>query len=567
MQRALTLVAIVAATFALYLSNGELITSYDSAPNSLLAFNTFATGKLDFDDYRGSYFGKLGGAYAFVEAPNGHLTSYFPIGTAIVTLPIASVVWLVARPVGVAPPSPAFEPFREAYEKIAAALVAACSVGLFFACARRIGASAPATIATTIYALATPMWAIASQGLWQHGPVNLAILAIVYALLGAQRSTGRAAIAWLVIAGVFAGLLPVIRPTALLFSIASLAYVAWTFRRLAPAFIIGGIVGVSPGLAWNLAYFHTLAGGYGGNLAMYRWDISSACFAFAGLLASPSRGLFVFAPVLLLAIAGAVVAWRTRRAGAALLLALGAAAMATTVQYAFFREWWGGFTYGPRFLADTVAIATLLIVYVLPENPLAFARAGLRGAATSAAFVVVCLWCITVQFAGANGGAAGSDWNAVPISIDVAPERLWSLADTQIERNVRAAYYRFFPAAPPGTPTISLSAIAPQPSAPGAAERVTMLVHNGGPTTVWGYRSGRYLGQLRVQLTLANDRATTIPATLYLADSLPPGASATAIGEIPASPAPGTYRVTARPYLVGDTPVTATTAKAALQLP
>jgi hypothetical protein len=155
----------------------------------------------------------------------------------------------------------------------------------------------------------------------------------------------------------------------------------------------------------------------------------------------------------------------------------------------------------------------------------------------------------------------------VPISIDVAPERLWSLADTQIERNVRAAYYRFFPAPPPGTPTISLSAIAPQPTAPGAAERVTMLVHNDGPTTVWGYRSGRYLGQLRVQLTLANDRATTIPATLYLADSLPPGASATAIGEIPASPAPGTYRVTARPYLVGDTPVTATTAKAALQLP
>ena len=543
-------VAIVAVSLSIYLSNGESLTSYDSAPNSLLAFNVFATKRLDFDDFRGSYFGSLGGQYAFVEAPNGHLTSYFPIGTAILTLPIAALFWSIARPDGVTPPSAAFEPTRALFEKLAAAIVAACSVAIFFACATKLGNLAQASIVTAIYALCTSIWSIASQGLWQHGPVNFAVLAMAYGLLRARETQGNASIAWLAFAGIFAGLLPVIRPTAMLYTGASLAYAIWALRSRSVPFLVATILGLSPGVAWNLAFFHAPLGGYGSNLAMYSGNIGPAFAALAGLLVSPSRGLFFFSPILLLGIAGGIVAWRTRGPAAALLLSLAAAALLTVVQYAFFREWWGGFAYGPRFLTDTVAVAALLIVYVIPQRPLGFARGGmLRGSAT-VAFASVCVFCLTVQFAGANGGAAGSDWNAVPMSIDAAPARVWPLRDNQIERNVLAAYFRFFP--PALQPAIvSVLSLTPREVAPGAMGVLSTVVRNVGTTPVYGYRSGRYAGQLRVGLSISQAGRLPSQPMLFLADTLAPGESSAMLGAFQAPTTSGDYRVVAKPLLVG----------------
>ena len=122
--RAASLVLAVAiGSFALYLSNAQRLASYDSVPNSLLAFNLLRDHRLDFDLFRGGYFNALGGQYAFAEAPNGHLASVFPIGTAIVTLPLYAAFWLGSG-AGLPPiESPAFEPFRVRYEQIAAAAV------------------------------------------------------------------------------------------------------------------------------------------------------------------------------------------------------------------------------------------------------------------------------------------------------------------------------------------------------------------------------------------------------------------------------------------------------------
>ena len=67
---------------------------------------------------------------------------------------------------------------------------------------------------------------ICSQGLWQHGSVNLVLLGMIYALLRARPG-------WLLAAGVMAGLLPVVRPTAVLFSIAAAVFVVLAMGRRA----------------------------------------------------------------------------------------------------------------------------------------------------------------------------------------------------------------------------------------------------------------------------------------------------------------------------------------------
>ncbi|MBM4361480.1 MAG: hypothetical protein FJ104_02280, partial [Deltaproteobacteria bacterium] len=82
-----------------------------------------------------------------------------------------------------------------------------------------------------------------------------------------------------------------------------------------------------------------------------------------GLLASPSRGLLVFSPLLGLAFAGMVVAARSKPHRDLLPFAAGAAAM-MAAQCKWF-DWWGGWTYGYRPWLDALPALTLLIVPVI----------------------------------------------------------------------------------------------------------------------------------------------------------------------------------------------------------
>lgn len=564
MRNVLLLAAIVAAAFAIYTSNGDELASYDSAPNSLLGFTVLQQHRLDFDRFRGSYFPALGGQGVFVEAPNGHLSSLFPVGAGIVAFPLAAAFY-VAR--GGEPgvgtiTAPAFEPLRRQFEKTAAALLAAVSVALFLLCAREIANPVQAAIATIVYALATSIWSIGSQALWQHGPVNLFVLAMVYALLRASSARDSAHVtAWLVAAGVCAGFLPVIRPTAALFSAAGGVFAWWTFRARSLPFALALVAGVAPGVAWNAYFFHSLVGGYAGDARLYAWS-PQALTSFAALLVSPSKGLFAYSPVLAFSFAGVV---RARSGGdprgrLVVLLALACAVLA--VQYAFYRSWWGGFAYGPRFLSDVDAVAALALAYALPQDPLAYVRRGGVAAVAALTFTLTLLFSVLVQFAGVNSGAAGSEWNAVPISIDRDPDRVWPVHDNQIERNMRAAYVRFFAwdvarsSDYASGVAVRVTGVAPSllQAASGSAIAVTAGLSNAGRSRIYGYASGVYVGQLRLRVRILDARNPS-PADqfLYVATSPRPGEGASATGTIELPAHAGRYRIAYTPVLVGGT--------------
>ena len=87
---------------------------------------------------------------------------------------------------------------------------------------------------------------------------------------------------------------------------------------------------------------------------------------FAGLTVSPSRGILIYSPIVLVAVYGAVRAWRSplapdsaaaslRRADALLLARyMSLAALAILLTYSKFIVWWGGHGYGPRYLTDAM---------------------------------------------------------------------------------------------------------------------------------------------------------------------------------------------------------------------
>lgn len=557
-------------SFAIYTSNRQTFASYDSASNSLLAFNLLQNHRLDFDAFRGSYFTALGGQYTFEEAANGHLASAYPVGTAILTLPIYAVFSLARNGGTHLPPlsSPDFEPLRLGYEKTAAAVIVAVSVGLFLLCALEIARATGAIIATTVYALATSMWSIASQALWQHGPVNLTVLAMAYALFRAGRARVPTCVTrWLVAAGVCAGFLTVIRPTAALFSIAGLIFVLWSFRAHTVAFLIAFGLGAAPGVAWNAYFFHSLLGGYGGMVPMstvYILTPSHVGAALAGLFFSPSRGILVFSPILAFGVLGAVRAWRIRDRNAVVVLLLACACAALTAQYAVFAYWWAGFTYGPRYFCDTASVAALFVAYAIPRNVPAYVRRTPVTGVTAAIFLLLTWYSVGVQFVGPNSGAAGSEWNAVPISVNRDPDRVWPIADNQIERNVRAAYYLFFnwnvARSSEYERGVAVHVLTLAPSfaqvGRGAAVDATAMLRNDGKSIIYGYNTGVYVGQLRVVVRIIDaNKQLASEQFLYVNGSPAPGEHATALGTITVPSKPGRYLLECTPVLVGGGPL------------
>jgi hypothetical protein len=289
----------------------------------------------------------------------------------------------------------------------------------------------PSLIVTLAFAAGTDMWTVGALALWQHGSVNLLVLAMTGALFAAlDARPSRRMLPWLLVAGLCAGFLFVVRPTALVFSVAGLAFALWEFRPGVLTFVAGAIVGILPGILWNERTFGTLLGAYGQNADAYVFTWPQFSNAFAALLVSPGKGLFVFTPIAVFSLIGLWHALRIQEPRARLLVALSVAAFILLLQYSFFARWWGGTSYGPRYLTDGACILALLLAYAIPARPVGRVAFGVLLAAS-----------IAIQFVGANGEEFGR-WSALPVSVDVQPARVWSLADAPIQRDAEATLRR-----------------------------------------------------------------------------------------------------------------------------
>jgi hypothetical protein len=293
-----------------------------------------------------------------------------------------------------------------------------------------VAGPARAVLVVLVIALATSIRTIQGAGLWQH---TSAALWLVIGLFAWSRAEARPRL-YLVAAAALA-LATACRP---IFVVAPLllAFDAWrssaSGRSREPGPVIGTlalIVGIG-GLA--LAANFWLHGSFLGGRVEFvespeRYADVRSYFAFsplhwAGLLVSPNRGLFVFSPVLLFALPGLLRTLRGDAPSAQRLITL--AGLATFFLYGFIRTWWAGSVYGPRYTADLLPFfAFWLALTPLPTR----ARP-----VWATLFAVAFLFSAAVQSVGARAYPCG--WNAFPALIDDAPERVWSLRDSQIRR-------------------------------------------------------------------------------------------------------------------------------------
>lgn len=326
--------------FALYTGNGMLLTSGDNLATRLIPSRLLTRGTID-----------LSGVAPFDARPlhyaatrvGERVLSAFPMGTAALAVPHAALALAASR-------GRVDERLIERWEKHAAACLTLLAVVLFYLAARRFG-RAEALGATSVFALATPLPTSASQALWTFtGELPCLTLALCLLL-------GRSAPA---LAGAAMGMAFLCRPTALLAGVVLGVALAVKDRRAALRYTGALAAAVALVSCAQLALYGHPLGAYGrGNTGPDSLNRSLA-EGLLGVLVSPSRGLLVFFPYVLLLPLGLLAARRRRDPELGIWWTASAAIVLLSVLVtASYAKWWGGHSLGPRLMTEAAPFLAL----------------------------------------------------------------------------------------------------------------------------------------------------------------------------------------------------------------
>lgn len=325
----------------------------------------------------------LGPAFEDVSEKDGRFYSNKAPGTALVALP----GYLLARPFAGPPSAASLRPSLTLMRLFAATLPALVLALLLHGAALRLGATpARARFASTALLFATPLFAYGLL-LFSHALVAACLFGAWTAFFvpGARSPSRRDALGGALLGLAVLSEYPAAVPAAVL---ALCAVLPSPRRALAVA------AGAAPAAAILAAYDAVC---FGGPFALssgferaagFRDLAASGLFGIGWpspalvlrLLLDPSKGLLVFAP-LLLVWPFAFPAARGRVGGAG-GLALVLVPLSLLLLYAGYPNWHGGFTVGPRYLV--AALPFLLF-------PLAFREGGALEAALAGASVLACV--------------------------------------------------------------------------------------------------------------------------------------------------------------------------------
>jgi hypothetical protein len=410
--------ALFVALLIVFHANGREIGTYDSQPTKFAARELLLNGTLHLDEAVRQT-PEYGQRWGFIRAADGHYRSiYSPIPAvlaAVVAWPFHATGLLDVR----APLAPAL------IAKVAAALLVACAViASYFTARRWLGPPRAALLAIGL-GLGTGLWSTVSQTLWQTETAVLGLALAVLALCRRDLTVGSA-----VLMGLGLGLAGATRPQlAPLVAVLAMGLWARSSRRHAAAgsaiVVLCGVAMAAVNMRWfghplgAQALLQDVNASLHGTGRMFAFSIEGAL----GLLVSPSRGILIFSPIVLAAI---MAIPRALRAGGRSPLPWCAAALvAQYLLYASYSVWWGGHTYGPRYMLDLLPVA-------VPLAALTMARPHHRPLFASAAGAAL-VWSLVVAATGAFC-SPHDRWNTEPSEIDLDRARLWSLSDTQIQR-------------------------------------------------------------------------------------------------------------------------------------
>lgn len=266
---------------------------------------------------------------------------------------------------------------------LSSATFAALTVTFFFLLLMGIGIPLRAVLmATAMVGLATPIFAYSA---WLFSePLSAAIFTGVAWLVFIQKCGGQQRedrshepipLRTAAIAGLVLGLATVVRPTNVLaigvFALAIFARDGKAVLRAVFVLCATSAIGVAILLAHNALLFGApFAFGYPaaaeGAKQLNRFDTPMLTGLY-GFLLSPGKSVFIFAPPVILALAGLGRLWRRDRGLASLAVLL---PLADLFFFAKYSQWEGGYCVGPRYLVPALVLLCLALGPALAEVPL-----------------------------------------------------------------------------------------------------------------------------------------------------------------------------------------------------
>jgi hypothetical protein len=358
----------------------------------------------------------------YLRKVGSHYLSAFPIMTPILSVPVYFVALQLDKAI-------TWE-WLIIVSHISSALIVAISGGFLFLLLEKFFflESKKSLLLTFVYLFATINFALISQALWQHGTLQLFLILYLYFMLNYQRQP---TVTNGLISGFFAGLILLSRPTgAISLGVISL-FVLVSSLSLSKKikFILLFIFGVLPSILffyyYNSTFYNDIQNQGYSNQIFKNW-LSPFPISFIGVWLSPSKGILIYSPILLLGISGILLIRKSdnyyKRFYYLCLLAI----FMHTLIMSFWKHWYGGWSFGYRMSSDVIPLMVLLLAPVLNSEKFSHYRK---------VFTFLLVISVFVQIAGIV--FFDGIWHAAYDKGFVHTQWLWSLNNSEAAFNIR----------------------------------------------------------------------------------------------------------------------------------
>jgi hypothetical protein len=363
-----------------------------------------------------------GGIYQ-LEIQRGRVYYFFPAGGSVLSVPYVAVAKLFG--VSARNPDGSFNVQGEiALELGLAALLMALLSTLFFFTSRILLSTAWSLLIALGGSLGTQIWSTASRGLWSHTWSVLLAGLVVYLLMLAETKSRKlhpillaTTLSWMYF----------VRPTNSVVVLAVSLFVLLRYRKQFLQFALAGAVWIGVFLIYSWHNFGQLFPQYY-RASRLAFDVFPT--ALRGNLISPSRGLLVYVPIVLFITFLLIRYWSYRPLRQLTWLAL-AVTVATLIVVSGFAHWWGGASFGPRFMTD--AVPWIVLLAIIGVRAMLNWREQHRTQTISWSMQLACgaLLLAASVFINARGATSIDTWRWNPGDVSQLGNKLWDWRQPQ----------------------------------------------------------------------------------------------------------------------------------------
>lgn len=361
---------------------------------------------------------------------------YFPPGTPVLTAPIVGVSR--AMGFGVTDEQGRYLHKREGLIQSAVASgLMAMLAAIIFLTARTWLAQTPSLWIAIGAAFGSQMWSTASRSLWSHTWGIFLIGWVIWMLVrdaDRKRTTSPFWMATLLSWSFFC------RPIFAI-PIVGIVLMLSVTRQIRLRFAITGALWLIGFVAFSQFHYRDWLPPY---YMPERLGSSQFTEALLGILVSPSRGLLIYVPIVLIPVFATLRFWRFVRHRELAWLAFGVL-VAHELAIASFSDWWGGYSYGPRLSTDLVPWFAVLTMIGFDGASRATGSTHGAGFSRSQRGVAGTLLAISIWMNGQAGVAQSPmKWNGHPaVPGQSIEDRLWDWRHPQFLHGIQSIDYGF----------------------------------------------------------------------------------------------------------------------------